>query len=74
MENHAQEEGGPPLGLAEAGHEQAAERDRVWPGLATWDIGGQRTTGDGATAPGQAMLVVFGDTGLDFRQFPNLVS
>ena len=74
MENHTQEEGGPPLGLAEAGHEQTAESDQAWSGLAGWDTGGQGATGDGATAAGQAMALVFGDAGLEFRQFPNLMS
>jgi hypothetical protein len=65
MENHTQEVGGPPLGLAEAGHQQAAERDQAWSGLAGRDTGGQRATSDGTTAAGQAMPLVFGDAGLD---------
>ena len=65
MENHTQEEGGPPLGLAEAGHEQTAECDQAWSGLAGWDTGGQGATGDGATATSQAMSLVFGDGGFD---------
>jgi site-specific DNA recombinase len=73
IEDHTQEEGGAPLGLAEAGQEQAAERDQAWSGLASRDTGGQGATSDRATATGQAMALVFGDAGLDFRQFPNLV-
>jgi hypothetical protein len=74
MENHTQEQGGPPLGLAEAGQEQSAESDKAWSSLAGWDTGGQGATGDDATATGQAMSLVFGDTGFDLRQFPHLVS
>jgi len=74
MENHTQEQGGPALGLTEAGHEQSAERDQAWSGLSGWDTGGQRATSDRTTAAGQAMPLVFGDTGLNLRQFPNLVS
>jgi hypothetical protein len=73
IKNHTQEEGGSTLGLAEAGHQQAAERDQAWSGLAGRDTDGQGTTGDYSTATGQAMSLVFGDTWLDFRQFPNLV-
>jgi hypothetical protein len=73
MENHTQEESGPPLGLAEAGQEQTAERDQAWSGLPGWDTGGQHATGNGSTVTPQTILLVFGDAGLDFRQFPNLV-
>jgi hypothetical protein len=73
MENHTQEEGGPPPGLTEKRHEQTAERDQAWSSLAGWDTGWQGATGDGARATGQAMALVFGDAGLDIRQFPNLV-
>jgi hypothetical protein len=66
MENHTQEEGSSPLGLAETGHEQSAEGDQAWSGLSRWDTGGRRTTGNGATATGQAMSLVFGDAGFDF--------
>jgi hypothetical protein len=65
IENHTQEEGGPPLGLAEAGHQKTAERDQAWSGLTSWDTGGQDTTGDGATAAGQAMALVLSDAGFD---------
>jgi hypothetical protein len=51
--------------LAEAGQEQSAERDQAWSSLAGWDTSGQRATGDGATAAGRAMPLVFGDAGLD---------
>jgi hypothetical protein len=74
MENHTQEGDGPPLGLAEAGYEQTAESDQARSSLAGRGTGGQAATGNGATAIGQAMPLVFGDAGLDFRQFPNLVS
>jgi hypothetical protein len=73
MENHTQEEGSPPLGLAEAGQEQTAERNQTWSSLPGWNTGGQRATSDRATATSQAMPLVFGNTGLDLRQFPNLV-
>jgi hypothetical protein len=73
MENHTQEEGGPPLGLAKAGQEQTAERNQSRSSLSGWNTGRQGATGDGATATGQAMALVFGDVGLDLRQFPNLV-
>jgi hypothetical protein len=65
VENHTQEEGGSPLGLAEAGQEQTAERDQAWSGLAGWNTGGQGATGDRATATGQAMPLVFADAGFD---------
>jgi hypothetical protein len=73
MENHTQEECGPPLGLAEAGQEQTAEGDQARSSLSGRDTGRQYATSDAATATGQAMSLVFGDAGLDFRQFPNLV-
>jgi hypothetical protein len=73
MENHTQEEGSSPLGLAKAGHEQTTERNQSRTSLSGWSTGGRRATGDGATAIGQAMPLLFGDVGLDLRQFPNLV-
>ena len=66
IENHTQEQGSPPLGLAEAGHEQAAESDQSRSSLAGRDTSGQRSAGDGATATSQAMALVFADAGFDF--------
>ena len=73
VQNHAQEQGGPPLRLAEAGHEQTAESDQPRPGLAGRDTGGQVATGGAAAATDQSMPLVFGDDRLDFGQFPDLM-
>jgi hypothetical protein len=74
VEDHTQEGGGPALGLAEAGHEQAGEGDQPRSGLPRRDTAGQRAAGGTAARAEEPVLLIFGDDRLDFREFPDLMA
>jgi hypothetical protein len=74
LEDCAEEQGRPSLGLAKASHEQAAEGDEPWTSLTSWDTQRQQATGGTATATDEPMLLILGDDRLDLGEFPNLMA
>jgi hypothetical protein len=74
VEDHAQEGGGTALGLAEAGHQQAGKGNQPRSGLPRRDTAGQRTAGGATAGADESVLLIFGDDGRDFREFPHLMA
>ena len=74
VEDRAEEQCRSPLGLSEAGHEQAAEGDEPWTLLTGRHAQRQHTAGGTPAAADEPMSLVLGDEGLDLGEFPDLVS
>ena len=74
VENRAHEQGGPPLRLTKARHEDGGESDQSRPGLSGRHALREFAAGGATARADEAVPLIFGDDRLDLGKFPDLMA